>query len=271
MLSSIRRALRRIHASYGHRTRAVGIAVAATVQHGRLVQSATLGWRAVELATLAVDAHLPLVIDNDATLAGVAESRHGAARGAGTALHVTVEVGVGGVLVVDGLPVRGATGAGGEFGHVPFGDRRLRCPCGARGCWDLTVDGRALARHLGAAAPPDPRAYATDVLARCGRDSEARAAVNRVGKDLATGLAGLVNALDPEVVTLGGLAEPLRAAAGPHFTDALTGGLMAFRRPNPPPVLAAELGDEGALHGAAASALDTVLSEDGLDAWVAKR
>jgi predicted NBD/HSP70 family sugar kinase len=176
-----------------------------------------------------------------------------------------VEVGVGGTLVVDGRPVRGATGAGGEFGHLPFGDRTLRCPCGALGCWDLTVDGRALARHLGEPPPSDPRAYALAVLART--DPAATAAVERTAESLGRGVAGLVNALDPEVVTLGGLAAPLRAAAPGAFADAFSDGLMTFRRAAPPPLHPAALGDDAALHGAAATALDAVLTEESLSAW----
>ncbi|MFB9838937.1 hypothetical protein, partial [Actinoallomurus acaciae] len=59
--------------------------------------------------------------------------------------------------------------------------------------------------------------------------------------------------------------------AEPRFTAALTDGLMWFRRDDPPPVVAATLGEAGALHGAAAAALDQVLTEDGLNAWAADR
>ena len=84
------------------------------------------------------------MVGNDATLAGLAEARTGAARGAATALHLIVAVGIGGTLVVNGDPVTGSQGAAGEYGHVPFADPSMVCPCGARGCWDLTVDGRAI-------------------------------------------------------------------------------------------------------------------------------
>ena len=80
-------------------------------------------------------------------------------------LYLAVEVGIGGVLVVDGHPFVGAQGEGGEFGHMPFGTDGLACPCGASGCWDLEVDGRALARALGRRAPADPRAFAARVIA----------------------------------------------------------------------------------------------------------
>ncbi|HLU55086.1 MAG TPA: ROK family transcriptional regulator [Pseudonocardia sp.] len=268
VLEAVGGAVRRTRERLGDRVRAVAVAVAATVQHGRVVQGASLGWGPVDLTPLGVPG-VGLRIDNDATLAGVAEARAGAGAGAGTALHVTVEVGVGGTLVVDGRPVRGATGAGGEFGHLPFGDPALRCPCGALGCWDPTVDGRALARHLGDPPPPDPRTYALAVLGRT--DPAATAAVSRAAESLGRGIAGLVNGLDPEVVTLGGLAEPLRAAAPDAFAEAFTGGLMAFRRATPPPLRPAALGDDAALHGAAATALDAVLTEESLTAWARLR
>jgi predicted NBD/HSP70 family sugar kinase len=268
VLDAVGRAVRRAHDLLRDRIRAVAVAAPATVQDGRVVQAATLGWGPVDLTPLGLPG-VPLCIDNDATLAGVAETRCGAAAGAGTALHITVEVGLGGTLVVDGRPVRGATGAGGEFGHLPFGDRALRCPCGALGCWDLTVDGRALARHLGEPPPSDPRTYAEAVLDRT--DPAARAAVTRAAASLGTGIAGLVNAVDPEVVTLGGLAAPLRAAAEAAFAHAFADGLMAFRRAAPPPVRAAALGDDGALHGAAATALDTVLTDESLSTWARLR
>jgi predicted NBD/HSP70 family sugar kinase len=266
VLGALRAAIGRAAAGVGSRLRAVSVSVAGTVREGRLVQAATLGWGEVDLAPLA-PGPAALLVGNDATLSGVAEARSGAAAGAGTALHLLVEVGVGGTLVVDGRPQTGAAGAGGEFGHLPFGDRALHCPCGARGCWDLEVDGRALARRLGAPEPADPRSFARGVLARPERG--ARAAVEHVTAALAAGVAGLVNAHDPAVVTLGGLAAELRAAAPAAFDAAYASGLMAFRRAAPPPVLDAEHGEDGALHGAAAVGLDAITTEAELEAWAA--
>ncbi|WP_214406660.1 ROK family transcriptional regulator, partial [Pseudonocardia lacus] len=85
---------------WGRRLRAVSVSVAATVRDGHLVQASTLGWGPVDLAALAPPGQRPLLVGNDATLAGVAEARSGAAAGARAALHLTVEVGVGGTLVV---------------------------------------------------------------------------------------------------------------------------------------------------------------------------
>ncbi|MEV4898499.1 ROK family transcriptional regulator [Nonomuraea sp. NPDC055795] len=265
VLDTIGQAIGRARRRFGDRVRAISVAVPGTVSDGRLVQAATLGWGPVDLAGLAGDAEVPVLVGNDATLAGVAEARTGCAADAGTALHLLVEVGIGGALIHDGRPVSGAGGAGGEFGHLPFGDRSQRCPCGGRGCWDLDVDGRALARHLGDPPPADPRTYTYAVLDRA--DATARQAVGSVVAALGSGIAGLVNALDPELVTLGGLAVPLRAAAPAAFGAAYADALMTFRRARPPAVLDARHGDTGALNGAVAVGLDHITGDAALAAW----
>jgi predicted NBD/HSP70 family sugar kinase len=229
------------------------------------------GWRDIDMSGLAAQvpdvAGIRLIIGNDATLAGLAESRTGAAHSAATALHLIVAHGLGGTLVVNGEPVGGAHGAAGEYGHIPFGDSALVCPCGAVGCWDLTIDGRALARHLGEAPPEDPVGYVRSLVARGHRDIPSRNAFEQVAASLGRGIGGLVNLHDPDVVTIGGVAPLLRAAAPDAFDAAYRDGLMAFRKESPPPVLDGLHGDDGPLLGAVTLALDTVTSAEALAEW----
>jgi hypothetical protein len=77
-----------------------------------------------------------------------------------------------------------------------------------------------------------------------------------------------VNLHDPEVVTLGGVAAALRAAATEVFDDAYRDALMAFRKDSPPPVRDAEHGEDGPLYGGVALALDHVTTAAGLADWV---
>jgi predicted NBD/HSP70 family sugar kinase len=271
VLGALGAAIAALRARHRDRIRVVSVAVAGTVQQQQLVQASTLGWGEVDLRPLLRGATLPLLVGNDATLAGVAEARGGAGVDARAVLHLIVEVGIGGILVVDGNPVVGATGAGGEFGHVPLGGSELRCPCGARGCWDIQVDGRAMARHLGKRAPANARSFARAVLGRAASDRAARRAVDMCAAALGSGTAGLVNALDPDVVTLGGLAMPLHQAAPRSFQRAYTSGLMAFRRRRPPEVRHAFHGEDGILQGAAEVGIDVILTEAGLAAWADSR
>ena len=260
VLPAVTAAVAGLERHHAGRVAAVGVALPGTVRGTTVMQAATLDWRDVDLAPLG--GGLPVTAGNDATLAGVAEARRGAARGYAVALHLTVEVGVGGVLLVGGEPVLGAYGAGGEFGHVPFGDPALHCPCGTTGCWDVTVDGRAMARHLGRPRPADPRTFAGDVLvaARDG-DVRSRHAVEEAASALGRGIGALINALDPAVVTLGGLGADLLSTAEKPMAAAVLRAAMAWRRSALPPIVPAALGPRGPAIGAAETAMSAVLAD----------
>ena len=273
VLPGLARRVRSIVGSHDGRVRAVVAAVAGTVSGFELQQFSTRGWGVTDLGVLVSglsarsgEAQVALLVANDATLAGLAEARAGVARAHTSALHLLIAVGIGGVLVDGGRPLTGATGASGEYGHVPFGDRELRCPCGAYGCWDLAVDGRALARHLGDPEPTDPLFYALEVLARP-RTPDLDRAVHAVVDAFASGIGALVTLHDPDVVTLGGLATSLRDAAPDAFATAYRRGLMAYRSAEPPPVLDSVFGAEGPLRGALVLGFDELTAPDALAAW----
>jgi predicted NBD/HSP70 family sugar kinase len=268
VLGAVAAAVADVLSGYERRVVAISFSVAAAVQGTRLVQFSTLGWRDVELTDYVAADYRPVLLGNEATLAGLAEARRGAATGARVSLHLGVGVGVGGVLVVDGRPQVGATGAGGEFGHLPFGDPARRCPCGATGCWDVEVDGRAMARLLNLAEPADPRTLAERVLADAvAGDRAAVRVTDAVAAALGRGVGGLTNALDPDLVTLSGLGADLLAVAGPALRAAYRDALMAFRREAAPPVTASTVPEPVTLTGAAEAGFDAFLTEAGLYAW----
>jgi predicted NBD/HSP70 family sugar kinase len=99
--------------------------------------------------------------------------------------------------------------------------------------------------------------------------------VGRLREDLAfrlgRGLAGLVNATDPDLVTLGSLAGPVRDAAPDRFAAAYDAGLMTLHRERPPLLTAATAGDNAVLAGVGLTALDQALDAARLAGWVASR
>ncbi|GAB2582824.1 xylose repressor [Paractinoplanes abujensis] len=254
--AAVTSAVSRFQQTYGGRLRAMGVSVPGTVAPGLRLDASNLGWHDVDLTTLWPTASL-IVAGNDASLAATAESARGAATGASVALHVRIEGGLGGAIVNQGHLLIGATGAGGEFGHMPFGDPGVICPCGARGCWGTAVDGTALARFLGQPPPRDPVTYARKIIATDGPDE--RAAVGVIAAALGRGLAGLVNGMDADLVTLGSIAADLLAAAPAELHSAYQSGLMAIRRKSPPPLVAAALGADGPIAGAAENAWSALL------------
>jgi glucokinase len=213
---------------------------------------------------------LPVVVDNDANAALLAEWRFGAARGARNVLILTIGTGVGGGMLVDGRIVRGATGAAGELGHIVIDESGPRCPgnCPSRGCLESFVSGPALALAGRARAEAEPdsglgRALAggrevtgplVNELAHDG-DAAAQEAIRSLGRHLGIGMVSLVNVFNPEVIVVGGglvatgdlLLAPARAVVAER---ALVPARDQVR------IVPARFGDESGMLGAAAMAFE---------------
>jgi predicted NBD/HSP70 family sugar kinase len=270
VLAAVAAELARVEHRYRDRIRAAAVSVPGTVIGKILAQAPNLGWHDVDLSALWPDGGTdrPLLTGNDATFAAIAESRRGAAMGGGTTLHVYMDAGVGGAIMDGDRVLLGASGMAGEFGHMPFGDLSQRCRCGAMGCWNTSLDGMALATMLHRRAPADEVSYTRNVIAAA-RDGGADEleAIRTVGRSFGRGVAGLVNALDPGIVTIGGLGRDLLDVAGEHVKHTYLDGLMKFRTAPAPALTPAHFGDDAPLIGAAEDAFSVVLTDEGLRAW----
>lgn len=268
LLAALRMKVRTLAHEFGDRVVGAGVAVPGLVA-GNTVTASLLDWPRLDTTPLTSALDVPTLIGNDATMAAVAEARlHPESLRA--LLHVVVEVGIGGALIVDGRPTASAHGLHGEFGHLPFGDPRLTCPCGAAGCWTASFDLPEIARRTGVRPESDPRAWLRHLFAEPRASAAIEETTSTLAADLGRGLAGLVNALDPGLVTLGGLADLLRSAAPTAFDDAFTRGLMLIHRAGPPQVTPARAGDDAALVGTGLSVFDQVLDADLTARWAAR-
>ncbi|MDQ1465720.1 MAG: glucokinase [Actinomycetota bacterium] len=213
---------------------------------------------------------LPVAVDNDANAAGWGEVRFGAAAGSRDALLVTLGTGIGGAIVLDGCVVRGAHGFAAEIGHFTVERDGPLCSCGERGHWEAIASGSALGRMareliatgrgnaIAARAGNDPNAVNGHHVgdAAAAGDVDARALLDRYADNVALGLAGLSNILDPAIIVISGglvtlgdlLFEPLRRAWTAHIE-------APEHRP-PVPIVPATLGERAGAIGAAALAAD---------------
>jgi predicted NBD/HSP70 family sugar kinase len=188
----------------------VGVAVVGVVRRidGFVSMAPNLGWRDDPLGEALADAlghPAPIYVANDADLGALVEQRRGAATGCDHVLFISGEYGVGGGLIVDGRPLTGVAGYGGEVGHMPVNPNGVACRCGSTGCWETEVGEAALLRLAG--RPPGGGRPEVDALLR---DAEAGSpaalsALDHVGRWLGIGLAGLVNIFNPRLIVLGGL------------------------------------------------------------------
>ena len=224
----------------------------------------------VRAGLLARFPHVAVRVDNDATCAGWAEARVGAARGATDAVLVTLGTGIGGGVIANGLLVRGANGFAGELGHMVVESNGPPCPCGQRGCWERYASGSglgALARQAAAAHPFGRMADLAGGDAEAVRGEHATAAAAEgdpvalavmadFGRWVALGLANLANIFDPQVFVLGGglvaagevLLVPVRAA--------FAGLVLAGAHRPTIAIVAATLGERAGAIGAALLAGD---------------
>jgi glucokinase len=183
---------------------AVGVSLAALLDaDGRVVQWPNRPeWRGLAFREL-LSSRLaaPVVVEDDANAAALAEAAFGAGRGRRHLLVLMVGTGVGAGLVLDGRLFRGRRGWAGEIGHVTVLPEGPACPCGKRGCLQVLSSGRALER-VAAAHGLTHASQLAEAAARGERwASEALAAS---GRWLGFALAGAVNLLDLELIVVGG-------------------------------------------------------------------
>ncbi len=207
---------------------------------------------------------LPVGLLNDAKAFTLAEHRLGAARGASTALCVTVGTGIGGGVVAHGRVLFGLGGAAGEIGHLILQPEGPRCTFGNLGCVETLASGPAI---VGEAVRRIAQGWETSLVSLSGGDlhavtaemvSEAAAAgdavaqevLDRAGDWLGSAVAGAIALLAPEVVVLGGGVAPAgsRYAAAAEATARAHSGVTEIARIDFRP---AALGYEAGVIGAA--------------------
>lgn len=232
---------------------AVGVGVAGLVDPaGAVVRSSShLPLRDEPLRDrIATAVELPVRVDNDAHVGGLAEVRLGAARGAQHALLVTVGTGIGGAVIIDGRVHRGWQGAAGEIGHLIVERDGRPCFCGSRGCWEQYGSGRALMRAAAAAGLDAAHGSAVTAAAAAG-DQRSQDVIAEIGEWVGIGIASLVAVLDPEIIVVGGgvsaAGDYLLRPAESAFREYLT---AAGKRPEPS-IVGASLGPDAGLIGAA--------------------
>jgi predicted NBD/HSP70 family sugar kinase len=251
----------------------VGAAVAGVVRRsdGFVWMAPNLGWTEVPLGAelrAALDLGVPVGVANEADLGALAEVRRGVARGADQVLYVTGEVGVGGGILVDGQPLTGVSGYGGELGHIPVNPAGVACGCGSIGCWETEIGALALLRRAG--RPTDQPMAGVEAVLQDARDGDpvALAALHDVGRWMGRGLAGLVNTLNPRLVVFGGLFETLY----PFIIETVEAELGRFALRASREVLTivpAALGDGASIVGAAELALEPFLADPAR--WLRRR
>jgi len=214
-----------------------------------------------------------VVLENDANAAAMGEKWLGAGRDADHMAMYTLGTGVGGGLVFNGRLWHGMNGMAGELGHFNVEPEGHPCGCGSRGCLEQYASATAIVRMAHEAIARGE----ADEMAKASRgnvefnsrviyglaiqgDPAALKIYHTVGRALAIGIGGMVNALNlPMYVIGGGVASAWDAFAPAMFDEMKVRssiyGLTAPDIPNAPKkhtvVTRALLGSDAGLYGAA--------------------
>lgn len=224
----------------------IGIGASGPVDAAGIVRNpATLpAYTGLDLAgALRTRFEVPVVIDNDAVTAAYAETRIGAAQGSRAVLMVTLGTGVGVAMITNGHPLRTASGAHPEAGHLSV-TGEATCYCGRSSCWEQRASRSALQRRAEALGLDLDTAHA---WAKDG-DPDTSALFAGYGAAVGEGLADLLTILGPELVVLGGGGSRYFDMYETTLQSALAKVVGCYE---PPRVITAELGDLAGAIGAA--------------------
>ncbi|MFH1062600.1 MAG: ROK family protein [Candidatus Omnitrophota bacterium] len=206
----------------GNRVRGVGIGVPGRVDFNQgIVFDLTnvAGWKNVHLRdALNAKVKIPVLVDNDANLMALAESKFGAAKGHKDCLCVTMGTGIGGGIVFDSKIYRGMNFAAGEIGHMTINENGPLCVCGGKGCVERYAGNRYIletaVKRLRNGAKSMLKSQLAgkysnltlEMLTQAARKKDPFSLLiwQEVGMHMGAVLANVVNLLNPEIIVLGG-------------------------------------------------------------------
>lgn len=243
--------------------KAFGMAVAGVIDfdHGRIRSAPNMPeLDGLDLsAELAEKLELPVTVENDATAAAIGENWLGASCGVESSIFVTLGTGVGGGIILNGVPLRGIDGTAGEIGHICVEPLGVQCGCGSVGCVEQYSSASAITRMAGEMKEQYPCSLIENTeeltpldVYNAGKagDKLAIEVFRKMGTYLGIALADLINVLNPEVIVIGGGA----AAGWELFIDHLHIEIKkrAFHQPaERARIIRARLGDDAGILGAA--------------------
>lgn len=244
----------------------VGLGTPGTVNENGIIEFANnLGFNNVPAREMLKErlGDLPIYIDNDANCAALGEAYAGCGNGSQNFVAVTLGTGVGSGIIVNGKIVTGVNCAGGECGHMVIVVDGEPCSCGRKGCWEAYASATALIRQTRKAMEENPDSIMHEVARQEGKvsgrtafdamrkgDIAAIKVVDNYIKYVACGLINIVNALQPEIICVGGgicnegetLMKPLR-----RFVQAERYSIHSKIQTH---IMKAELGNDAGIIGA---------------------
>lgn len=197
----------------------IGIPGIAEPSTGNVILCVNLRWANIPLKSiLEHELNIPVFIDNDATVAAVAEYKAGAMKNVTSGVMLTIGTGIGGGIISEGKVIRGFNGIASEVGHMIVGENFYNCNCGRNGCLETFASSTALINYAKKLIQQGNKTIIIDMVkgdleqingkiifesAKLG-DFVANEAVDRLVRYLAIGINNIAAVIDPEIFVIGG-------------------------------------------------------------------
>lgn len=201
---------------------------------------------------------------NDATVAGLAESRFGSTKEHDTSVMITLGTGVGGAIIINGKPFSGTHGVGSEIGHMIIGDGWYKCNCGKVGCFETYCSATAIIKYAQKLLSEGEESLILDMCnkniceinakmifdAYNQNDEVAKKVIARFKNYLAKGIANIVNTIDPGIIAIGGGVSKSEDIILEGLKEMVRGHLV-YKEEEFADIVIATLGNDAGIIGAA--------------------
>lgn len=197
----------------------VGIGIPGVAKNGVVIAVHNLYWFNIPLEVeFRKYLDVPVTIDNDATVAAVYEYYFGVLTGCSVGVILTLGTGVGSGIIINGKPFSGAHGLGSELGHIAIVPNGIQCTCGNKGCLEVYTSASALIRQgrrcvleriesmLHHMTCGDVEKVTAKMVFDCAKQGDyiALSIVDEYVAYLAMGICSIENAIDPDIIAIGG-------------------------------------------------------------------
>ncbi|MBS6507636.1 MAG: ROK family protein [Paraclostridium bifermentans] len=199
--------------------KSIGFGVPSFINKKGQVTCVNLGWKEEDFINT-LKSKFPetnVYAENDATVAALAEAKAGSMKGCDVGVMYTLGTGVGGGIIINGKVFNGAHNMGSEIGHVIVDTNYFDCNCGNNGCLETFCSATAIIKYAKKLIEEGNDSKILELANNIENinaknvfdayrlnDKVAIETINRFKEYLAKAIAGMINTLDPEVISLGG-------------------------------------------------------------------
>ncbi|GKU81872.1 ROK family transcriptional regulator [Niallia sp. NCCP-28] len=214
----------------------VGIGIGApgiVNKEGDVLLAPNLGWKNVSLKAEIEEAfHLPVIIENEANAGAYGEKKFGIGQQFDNLIYVSVGIGIGAGIIINGELYSGFNGHSGEVGHMTIDKNGMQCRCGNKGCWELYASEQSLlskANELKLGNKGD--ISLGEILSLAEKEEQSvLVLLEEIGRNLAYGIINIIHSFNPQQIIIGNRLAAAKKWIEPQVQDTIQKFTLPFHQ-----------------------------------------